>query len=64
MFRLTKLEPPHGWNAVFWELAIVTIGVLIALGAQQFADSINRRSEVRQLCAQFRSLLFAAARCA
>ena len=25
MFRLTKLEPPHGWNAVLWELAIVTL---------------------------------------
>ena len=35
MFRLLKLKPPHGWNAVGWELGIVTVGVLIALGAQQ-----------------------------
>ena len=33
MFRLIKLNPPNGWNAVAWELAIVAIGVLIALGA-------------------------------
>jgi len=47
MFRLTKLEPPHGWTAVLWELAIVTVGVLIALGAQQFVDGINQRSQAR-----------------
>jgi hypothetical protein len=47
MFRLIKLNPPHGWNAVAWELGIVTLGVLIALGAQQFADNIHWRGEVR-----------------
>ena len=31
MFRLLKLKPPHGWNAVGWELGIVTLGVVIAL---------------------------------
>jgi hypothetical protein len=46
MFRLVKLRPPHGWNAVAWELAIVTLGVLIALGAQQFVDDLHWRSEV------------------
>ena len=25
MFRLMKLKPPHGWDAVGWELAIVTL---------------------------------------
>ena len=35
MFRLLKLRPPNGWNAAAWELAIVVLGVLIALGAQQ-----------------------------
>lgn len=38
MFRLLRLKPPHGWNAVAWELAIVTLGVLIALAAQQWAE--------------------------
>lgn len=38
MFRLLKLNPPSGWRAVAWELAIVTAGVLIALGVQQWAE--------------------------
>lgn len=45
MFRMLKLEPPHGWGAVAWELAIVTVGVLIALVAQQVAEGINQRAE-------------------
>lgn len=45
MFRLLKMRPPNGWNAVAWELAIVTLGVLIALGGQQSAESFNERRE-------------------
>ena len=30
MFRMVKLRPPHGWDAVAWELGIVVLGVLIA----------------------------------
>ncbi len=41
MFRLLRLKPPHGWNAVAWELAIVTLGVLLALGAQQVAEAAH-----------------------
>jgi len=44
MFRLMKLKPPHGWNAVGWELAIVTLGVLIALAAQQVVQDLHDRS--------------------
>jgi len=44
MFRLITLKPPHGWNAVAWELGIVTVGVLIALAAQQLVTTINDRS--------------------
>lgn len=43
MFRMMKLRPPHGWNAVAWELGIVTLGVLIALGAQQFVSALTDR---------------------
>jgi len=43
MFRLLKLKPPHGWNAVAWELAIVTLGVVFALIAQQLAENANDR---------------------
>ena len=52
MFRLLKLAPPHGWRAVGWELAIVTLGVLIALGAQQTAEALNNRSGAAQTRAQ------------
>lgn len=44
MFRLMKLKPPHGWSAVAWELAIVTLGVLLALGAQQLAESTSQKA--------------------
>ena len=46
MFRLTKLKPPNGWRAVAWELAIVTLGVLLALIAQQWAE---HRTTARKL---------------
>ena len=48
MFRLLKLKPPNGWIAVVWELAIVTVGVLIALGAQELAQSLHWTREVRE----------------
>lgn len=46
MFRLVKVTPSHGWNSVGWELGIVVVGVLIALGAQQIAESLYWRGEV------------------
>ena len=49
MLRLLKLSPPHGWRAVLWELAIVTLGVLIALAAQQTVEDIQRRADQRAL---------------
>jgi len=41
MFKLSMLKPPHGWSTVAWDLAIVTLGVLIALIVQQWADERN-----------------------
>jgi len=41
MFRMLKLQPPHGWLAVSWELVIVTVGVLIALGAGQIVEDVD-----------------------
>lgn len=46
MFRLLRLKPPHGWNAVAWELAIVTLGVIIALAAQQWAEGRSARNRL------------------
>jgi hypothetical protein len=48
MFRLLKLRPPNGWNAVGWELGIVTLGVLLALGAQELVQSLHWQREVRE----------------
>lgn len=48
MFRLFKLNPPNGWNAVAWETAIVVLGVVIALGAQQAVETLRWRDEVRR----------------
>lgn len=47
MFRLMRLTPPHGWNAVAWELAIVTLGVFVALGAEQVVSNWHWQGEVR-----------------
>ena len=57
MFRLLKLNPPHGWTAVAWELAIVTLGVLIALAAQQMVDTVHQRGEIAQLVGALRAEL-------
>jgi len=57
MFRLLKMKPPHGWNAVAWELAIVTVGVLLALAAQQWAESLSWRSNTRTATTAIRSEL-------
>lgn len=46
MFRLFKLKPPNGWSAFAWELAIVTLGVLLALGVQQWAENLTLRGRV------------------
>jgi hypothetical protein len=43
MFRLMKPRPPYGWLPVWWELGIVTLGVLIALAAQQMVETLHER---------------------
>ena len=57
MFRMLKLNPPNGWRAVAWELGIVTLGVLIALGAQQWADERTWRAKVEKSKAALRDEL-------
>ena len=55
MFRLLRLKPPHGWNAVAWELAIVTLGVIVALAAQQWAESVSWRGKTKSATAAIRT---------
>lgn len=57
MFRMLKLNPPNGWRAVAWELAIVTLGVLIALAAQQWVEERSWRAKVNQSKAAIRDEL-------
>ena len=57
MFRMLKLNPPNGWRTVVWELAIVTLGVLIALAAQQWAEERSWRAKVGQSQAAIRDEL-------
>ena len=40
-FNLPK--PQHGWRKFVGEVGVIVIGVLIALGADQFADALNWR---------------------
>jgi hypothetical protein len=46
-FHLPK--PLHGWRQFFGEVGIIVIGVLIALGAEQVAQSVHWRFETDQL---------------
>lgn len=46
MLRSLNLKPPHGWNVVGWDVAIVVFGVLIALAAQQVVETLHWGSEV------------------
>ena len=48
MSKLSALRPPHGWAVVTWDLAIVTVGVLIALVLQQWADERGRDQRTAQ----------------
>lgn len=58
MYRLLKkLRPTHGWNAAAWELAIVTLGVLLALAAQQWVENRTVRGRVEASKAALRDEL-------
>lgn len=57
MFRMLKLKPPNGWSAVAWELGIVTLGVLIALAAQQYAEGRAWKAKTRHARAAIRGEL-------
>jgi len=43
-FRLPR--PLHGWREFAYEIVIVVVGVLLALGGAQLLDTIHSRGEV------------------
>ncbi len=54
---MLKLVPPHGWRAVWWELGIVTLGVLIALGIGEIAEAVRWKVRVNSSMAAMRTEL-------
>jgi hypothetical protein len=45
--RFHLFRPLHGWRQFAGEVGIIVLGVLIALGAQQVAQSVQERGEAR-----------------
>jgi hypothetical protein len=54
-FHLPK--PLHGWRALFGEVGIIVLGVLIALGAEQTVQTIHQRGEAREADSEIRGEL-------
>lgn len=50
-------KPLHGWRAFAGEVGIIVVGVLIALGAEQFAQWVHGREDVAQLRAALKAEL-------
>lgn len=46
--KIPWLKPLNGWRGFLGEIAIIVIGVLLALGAQQAVDTWNWRGEVSE----------------
>lgn len=43
-----KLRPAKGWRAFAGEVGVIVLGVLLALGAQQAAETVNQRREAAE----------------
>ena len=43
-----NLRPAKGWRAFIGEVGVVVLGVLLALGAQQVAETVNQRREAAE----------------
>lgn len=41
-------QPPQGWPALRWEIGVVFVGVVLALGAQQLADALYWQGQAAQ----------------
>ncbi len=40
--------PPQGWAVLRWEVGVVFVGIVLALGAQQLADTLYWRGQAAQ----------------
>jgi hypothetical protein len=55
--RLTLPEPPHGWRDFAWEIGIVFVGVILALGGERLLQQLNWRQDARQASAAIKTEL-------
>ena len=55
--RLTLPEPPHGWRDFAWEIAIVFMGVVLALGGERLIQQYNWKQDARQASAAIKAEL-------
>lgn len=55
--RFTMPEPPHGWRDFAWEIAIVFMGVVLALGGERLIQQLNWRQDARQASAAIKAEL-------
>ena len=46
--RLPLVEPPKGWRGFIADVAVVVFGVVLALIAQEFAQSIQGREMLQR----------------
>ena len=54
MFRLLKLKPQHGWNAVAWEFAIVVMGVFLGTQVSNWNEDRLERAETGRVLMRLR----------
>ena len=47
MNRLRLPQPPQGWTALSWEVAVVFLGIVLALGTDQLVDRAYWKGQVQ-----------------
>ena len=55
--RFAMPEPPHGWRDFGWEIAIVFMGVVLALGGERLIQQFNWRQDAGQASAAIKAEL-------
>ena len=55
--RFTLPKPPNGWRVFGWEIGIVFVGVVLALGGERLIQQYNWRQDARQASAAIKAEL-------
>src|SRR5438876_11542912 len=55
--RFTPPKPPHGWREFAWEIGIVFVGVVLALGGERVLQQYNWQQDARQASAAIKTEL-------